>query len=88
MAEYCKNCKELQDRLDKIAASRQSRSKALLAAGDQLVKRLEHIMEFCGTLSMKARCDIGRELERWDSEIAANANLTGKQKPGKEVTNV
>ena len=32
MAEYCEKCKELQDRLDKLAASRQSRSKALLDA--------------------------------------------------------
>ena len=30
MAEYCKHCKTLQDRLDEIAASRQSVSKALL----------------------------------------------------------
>lgn len=48
------------------------RSDALLAAGDQLAKRLEHIMEFCGTLSTKARCDIGRKLERWDEAKAAN----------------
>lgn len=41
MAEYCKNCKQLQDRLDEIAASRQSRSKALLAEAIDILRDCE-----------------------------------------------
>ena len=58
MAEYCKNCKQLQDRLDEIAASRQSRSKALLAEIDKAVRRLQSDVNhgICGMVCPDTEC--------------------------------
>jgi len=48
--------------------------KEILEAGNQMAKRLEHILEYNGNLSIKGRSNIAHEVEAWDKAVKEHSS--------------